>query len=104
MQPTELVTLNMRELDRFNVIQGVADGLVKPWRAAERLGLTTRQIWHLVVRLREHGPAGLVSAHRESCSTDYRDTTYGVGGNCASRINDHQHLDSTPPCKCLPKE
>jgi len=34
--------MSMRELDRFKVIQGVADGLVKPWRAAERLGLTTR--------------------------------------------------------------
>ena len=34
MQPTELVTLNMRELDRLKVIQSVVDGLLKPWRAA----------------------------------------------------------------------
>ncbi|KVD68451.1 hypothetical protein WI88_32905 [Burkholderia ubonensis] len=27
----------MRELDRFKVIQDVADGKLKPWRAAERL-------------------------------------------------------------------
>jgi hypothetical protein len=33
--------MTMRELDRFKVIQGVADGMLKPWRAAERLGLTT---------------------------------------------------------------
>ena len=26
MQPTDLVTLNMRELDRFKVIQSVVDG------------------------------------------------------------------------------
>jgi hypothetical protein len=43
------------------VIQDVADGVLRPWRAAERLGLTTRQIRRLVGRLREHGPGGLVS-------------------------------------------
>ena len=36
--------MTMRELDRFKVIQDVADGKLKPSRAAERLGLTTRQI------------------------------------------------------------
>ncbi len=37
MHTTALVTLNMRELDRFKVIQDVADGRLQPWRAAERL-------------------------------------------------------------------
>nr|WP_232459215.1 helix-turn-helix domain-containing protein [Burkholderia ubonensis] len=54
----------MRELNRFKVIQDVADGKLKPWRAAERLGLTTRQIRRLVGRLQEHGPQGLVSQRR----------------------------------------
>jgi hypothetical protein len=58
------ITMTMRELDRFKVIQDVADGKLKPWRAAERLELTTRQVRRLVARLREHGPAGLVSGHR----------------------------------------
>ena len=44
----------MRELDRFKVIQDVADGKLKPWRAAERLELTTRQVRRLVARPREH--------------------------------------------------
>jgi hypothetical protein len=35
--------------------------LRKPWLAAERLSLTTRQVRRLAARLREHGPAGLVS-------------------------------------------
>jgi transposase len=61
MAAPERITMTMRELDRFKVIQDVADGRLKPWRAAERLGLTTRQIRRLVGRLREHGPAGLVS-------------------------------------------
>lgn len=50
-----LVTLNMRELDRLKVIQAVVDMGLKPGRAAERLGLTTRQIRRLVGRLRAHG-------------------------------------------------
>ncbi|MBT2792557.1 hypothetical protein J7I88_17805 [Paraburkholderia strydomiana] len=50
MAATERITMTMRELDRFKVIQDVADGKLKPWRAAERLGLTTRQIRRLVYR------------------------------------------------------
>jgi hypothetical protein len=51
MAATERITMTMRELDRFKVIQHVADGRLKPWRAAERLGLTTRQTGRLVARL-----------------------------------------------------
>jgi hypothetical protein len=40
MAATEWITMTMRELDRFRVIQDVADGELKPWRAAERLRLT----------------------------------------------------------------
>ena len=55
------ITMTMRELDRLRVLQGVADGNVKPKRAAERLALTTRQVHRLVKRLRDDGPAGLAS-------------------------------------------
>lgn len=61
---TERITMTMRELDRLKLIQDVMDGRLKPWRAAQRLELTTRQIRRLVARLREHGPAGLVSRKR----------------------------------------
>jgi len=44
MHRTALVTLNMRELDRLKVIHAVVDLGLKPGRAAERLGLTVRQI------------------------------------------------------------
>ncbi|WP_175425569.1 hypothetical protein [Trinickia violacea] len=44
MAATERITMTMRELDRFKVIQNVADGTLKPWRAAERLGISRRQI------------------------------------------------------------
>jgi len=47
MAATERITMTMRELDRFKVIQDVADGKLKPWPAAERLELTTRQVRRL---------------------------------------------------------
>ncbi len=55
MNATGTITMTMRELDRFKVIQGVTDGKLKPWRAAERL----------VIRYREHGPGGVASGHRD---------------------------------------
>lgn len=64
MHPATLVTLNMRELDRLKVIQAVVDRVLKPGRAAERLGLTVRQIERLVIRYHESGAAGLVSRKR----------------------------------------
>ncbi|CAG9191766.1 hypothetical protein BVI1335_110053 [Burkholderia vietnamiensis] len=64
MHRTALVTLNMRELDRLKVIQAVVDLGLKPGRAAERRGLTVRQIERLVIRYRESGAAGLTSRKR----------------------------------------
>jgi len=39
--------MSLREADRFKVIQATAEGLLPQWRAAERLGLTTRQVRRL---------------------------------------------------------
>jgi transposase len=64
MRPTELVTLNMRELDRLKVIQAVVDRMLKPGLAAERLHLTVRQIERLVLRYKQAGAAGVGSAAR----------------------------------------
>src|SRR5258708_33875385 len=74
MAATERITMTMRELDRFKVIQDVADGRLKPWRAAERLRLTTRQIRRLVARLRAQGPGGLVSGRRSKPSNNRLDS------------------------------
>lgn len=65
MHPATLVTLNMRELDRLKMIQSVVDMGLKPGRAAERLGLTVRQVERLVARYRESGAAGLASRKRD---------------------------------------
>jgi len=64
MQPTDLVTLNMRELDRLKVIQAVVDRMLKPGLAAERLHLTVRQVERLVLRYKQAGAAGVGSAAR----------------------------------------
>lgn len=64
MQPAGLVTLTMRELDRLKVIQAVVDTGLKPGRAAERLGLSVRQVERLVIRYCERGPGGVASGRR----------------------------------------
>jgi transposase len=63
----------MQELDRLKVIEAVAEGDSTPMRAAERLGLTTRQIRRLVTRYRREGPIGLVSRHRNRPSNNQLD-------------------------------
>ena len=61
---TSKVTMTMRELDRLKCIQGVVDRQLKLYQAAERLGLTTRQVRRLVRRYSQAGPVGLISRHR----------------------------------------
>lgn len=58
----DTITMSMRELDRCKVIQSVVedDGLMV-WRAAEKLGISRRQVERLIQRYRENGPQGLVS-------------------------------------------
>ena len=60
MAATERITMTMRELDRYKVIQAVADGMLNPWRAAERQGVSRRQI----ERYRNEGAVGLISRQR----------------------------------------
>ncbi|PRE64632.1 integrase [Burkholderia multivorans] len=56
--------MSMRELDRLKVVEAVVEGRLMPWRAAERLGVSRRQIERLVARYRASGPVGLVSQRR----------------------------------------
>ncbi|CAM2178258.1 Integrase catalytic subunit [Paraburkholderia sacchari] len=89
--------MTMRELDRLKVIQDVMDGRLKPWRAAERLGLTTRQIRRLVGRLREHGPQGLVSRQRSKPSNNRLDR---VTAERALSIIRERYADFGPTLAC----
>jgi transposase len=61
MGRTGAITMTTRELDRLQIVQAVVNGNLKPGRAAQRLGLTDRQLRRLVARVRKEGPAGIVS-------------------------------------------
>ena len=54
----------MRESDRAGVIGQVAEKRLRQGEAAERLGLSVRQVKRLLARYRERGPSGLVSGRR----------------------------------------
>ena len=66
MASPDLVNMSMRELNRLKVVEAVVRGELKPWRAAEKLQLSTRQIERLANRYQQDGPAGLVSRKRGS--------------------------------------
>ncbi|MGF6383949.1 transposase [Paraburkholderia atlantica] len=68
MTRTGTITMSMQELDRLKVIEAVAEGRLMTWRAAERLGLSRRQIERMVIRYRDDGAAGLVSRRRGASS------------------------------------
>ena len=70
MRQLAKVTMTMRDLDRLKCIQAVADGNLKPGRAADRLGLTTRQVRRLTQRYAQEGPVGLISRHRNRPSNN----------------------------------
>lgn len=58
------VPIKLKELERLDVIQAVSRGELQVWLAADRLGLSSRQINRLVNRFHSQGPAGLISKHR----------------------------------------
>jgi hypothetical protein len=55
------VTMSMRELDRLKCVQAVIDGAMQIGVAAERLGLSSRQLRRVLERYRGEGPVGLIS-------------------------------------------
>jgi hypothetical protein len=89
--------MTMRELDRSKVIQLVVDGMLKPWRAALRLDLTTRQVRRLAARLREDGPAGLVSRRYTKPSNNQLDP--GIAVQALSIIRE-RYSDFGPTLAC----
>jgi hypothetical protein len=67
---TPKVTMTMRELDRLKCVQAVIDRQLKLYQAADRLGLTSRQVRRLVRRYSQEGPVGLISRHRNRPSNN----------------------------------
>lgn len=62
--PAATITMSMREADRLKTIQAVVDRMVRVGQAAQRLGLSRRQLERLVQRYKDEGVAGLVSRKR----------------------------------------
>ncbi len=71
MDRTGTITMAMQDLDRLKVIGAVVDGNLQPSRAAQRLGLTDRQVRRLVNRVKENGAAGIVSRRRGRPSNNH---------------------------------
>ncbi|SOY64329.1 hypothetical protein CBM2589_A70433 [Cupriavidus taiwanensis] len=57
----DTITMSMQELDRCKVIQAVVEDGLMVWRAAEKLGISKRQVERLAQRYRQDGARGLVS-------------------------------------------
>lgn len=58
------ITMSMREADRLKTIQAVVDRMLRVGQAAQRLGLSRRQVERLLDRYRAEGAFGLVSHKR----------------------------------------
>jgi hypothetical protein len=63
------ITMSMREIDRVKTVQAVVDRMVPVGLAAQRLGLSRRQLERLVLKYKAQGTAGLVSAKRVARAT-----------------------------------
>jgi transposase len=61
---TATITMTMREADRVKTIQAVVDRMLRVGQAAQRLGISRRQVERLVRRYAAEGAAGLVSRKR----------------------------------------
>jgi len=60
----EFITMSAKELDRLEVVRRVLEHELSQVKAAELLGLTSRQVRRLCRALERSGPGGLVSRHR----------------------------------------
>lgn len=87
MIKTEIITVSMREIDRLKTIQAVVDGNLRPNLAAERLGLTDRQIRRLVQRYNTEGSRGLISRLRGKLSN--RQLPVGLESHVIRLIQEH---------------
>ncbi|MFM0674487.1 ISNCY family transposase, partial [Paraburkholderia sediminicola] len=97
MDHSGMITMSMREVDRLRAIQSVVDGRLMPWRAAERLGLSRRQIERLANRYRVEGACGLVSRRREHASNHQLPT--GMADRALGIIRE-RYADFGPTLAC----
>jgi transposase len=75
MTGTGMIAVSVQELDRLKVVEAVAEARLMTWRAAERLGLSRRQVERLVIRYRDEGAADFAAARRAQQSRVAADAT-----------------------------
>lgn len=83
---TATITMSLREADRLKTIQALVDRMLRVAQAAQRLGLSCRQVERLMIRYRAEGPAGLVSRKRGRASN--RQLAPGVADRAVALIRE----------------
>jgi transposase len=94
---SETITMSMREVDRLKTLQAVADGNLPVSIAANRLGLSKRQVNRLLLRYRAEGASGVVS--RQRGKPGHRQLAPGVARMALSIIRD-RYYDFGPTLAC----
>ncbi len=89
--------MSMRELDRVKTVQSVVDRMLPVGLAAQRLGLSRRQLERLVLKYKASGPTGLVSVKRGRPSN--HQLVPGVADRALSIIRD-RYADFGPTLAC----
>ena len=91
------ITMSMREVDRVKTVQAVVDRMLPVGLAAQRLGLSRRQLERLILKYKASGSAGLVSAKRGRPSN--HQLAPGVADRALSVIRD-RYADFGPTLAC----
>ncbi|SPX66954.1 Uncharacterised protein [Leclercia adecarboxylata] len=60
----EIISMSLKELDRLQIIRDSVSRQITQEQAADRIGISIRQVKRLVQRYRVEGPQGLVSRRR----------------------------------------
>jgi hypothetical protein len=89
--------MSMREVDRVKTVQAVVDRMLPVGLAAQRLGLSRRQLERLLIRYRARGAPGLVCAKRGRPSN--HQLAPGVAERALSVIRD-RYADFGPTLAC----
>ena len=81
MSEIETITMTMREVDRLKVVEAVVDGRLMTWRAAERLGMSRREVERLaqVVGGVLRGVVSMCSGRAQSDGEIRETVVVGVG-------------------------
>jgi len=87
------ITMTMREVDRLKTVQAVVGRMLRVGQAAQRLGMSRRQVERLVDRYVDEGPSGLASRRRGRPSNTNWPRVLPVVPSRSFAIPDCRHRD-----------